>query len=81
MSDKQQIIKELQAVAGAGADKNEVLKNFLTTLAENNRLGLLEGVIEKFETLISAHKGEIELSITSAQVRPFLPLLIPPPPS
>ncbi|KUL87854.1 hypothetical protein ZTR_03195 [Talaromyces verruculosus] len=67
VSDKQQIIKELQAVAGAGADKNEVLKNFLATLAENNRLGLLEGVIEKFETLISAHKGEIELSITSAQ--------------
>lgn len=51
-----------------GADKNEILKNFLATLAENNRLGLLEGVIEKFETLISAHKGEIELSITSAQV-------------
>ncbi|KAI7968549.1 hypothetical protein EIK77_006568 [Talaromyces pinophilus] len=70
VSDKQQIIKELQAVAGAGADKNEILKNFLATLAENNRLGLLEGVIEKFETLISAHKGEIELSITSAQVRP-----------
>ncbi|GAM37596.1 ATP synthase [Talaromyces pinophilus] len=67
VSDKQQIIKELQAVAGAGADKNEILKNFLATLAENNRLGLLEGVIEKFETLISAHKGEIELSITSAQ--------------
>lgn len=66
VSDKQQIIKELQTVAG-GADKNDVLKNFLATLAENNRLGLLEGVIEKFETLISAHKGEIELSITSAQ--------------
>ncbi|RAO66791.1 uncharacterized protein BHQ10_002803 [Talaromyces amestolkiae] len=65
VSDKQQIIKELQTVAGG--DKNEVLKNFLSTLAENNRLGLLEGVIEKFETLISAHKGEIELSITSAQ--------------
>ncbi|KAF5014128.1 hypothetical protein F66182_15005, partial [Fusarium sp. NRRL 66182] len=58
VSDKQQIIKELQVVAGG--EKNEVLKNFLGTLAENNRLGLLEGVIEKFETLISAHKGEIE---------------------
>nr|ACF78718.1 unknown [Zea mays] len=65
VSDKQQIIKELQTVAGG--DKNDVLKNFLSTLAENNRLGLLEGVIDKFETLISAHKGEIELSITSAQ--------------
>ncbi|EED15483.1 ATP synthase oligomycin sensitivity conferral protein, putative [Talaromyces stipitatus ATCC 10500] len=65
VSDKQQIIKELQTVAGG--DKNDILKNFLSTLAENNRLGLLEGVIEKFQTLMSAHKGEIELSITSAQ--------------
>lgn len=74
MSDKQQIIKELQTAAGG--EKNEVLKNFLSTLAENNRLGLLQGVIEKFETLISAHKGEIELSITSAQVWFPQPLLL-----
>ncbi|KAH8705679.1 putative ATP synthase oligomycin sensitivity conferral protein [Talaromyces proteolyticus] len=66
VGDKKQIVQELQKVAG-GADKGEILKNFLNTLAENNRLGLLEGVVEKFETLISAHKGEIELNITSAQ--------------
>ncbi|CRG88936.1 F-type H+-transporting ATPase oligomycin sensitivity conferral protein [Talaromyces islandicus] len=66
VSDKQQIVQELQRVAG-GADKGDILKNFLGALAENNRLGLLEGVVEKFGTLMSAHKGEIELNITSAQ--------------
>ncbi|PWY71668.1 OSCP-domain-containing protein [Aspergillus heteromorphus CBS 117.55] len=64
-ADKQQIVQELQKVAGA--DKGDILKNFLNTLAENNRLGLLEGVCEKFATLMGAHRGEIELNITSAQ--------------
>ncbi|KAL1966124.1 hypothetical protein VTN77DRAFT_4872 [Rasamsonia byssochlamydoides] len=64
-SDKQQIIQELQKIAGA--DKGDILKNFLNTLAENNRLGLLEGIVEKFATLMSAHRGEMELNITSAQ--------------
>lgn len=60
-------MQELHKIAGA--DKGDIVKNFLNTLAENNRLGLLEGVVEKFATLMSAHRGEIELSITSAQVR------------
>ncbi|KAJ6155336.1 ATP synthase subunit 5 [Penicillium chermesinum] len=64
-ADKQQIIQELQKVAGA--DKGDIIKNFLQTLAENNRLGALEGVTEKFATLMSAQRGEIELNITSAQ--------------
>ncbi|KAJ5666690.1 ATP synthase subunit 5 [Penicillium macrosclerotiorum] len=65
VADKQSIIQELQKVAGA--DKADILKNFLQTLAENNRLGALEGVCDKFSTLMSAHRGEIELNITSAQ--------------
>ncbi|KAL4968523.1 F1F0 ATP synthase subunit 5 [Aspergillus stella-maris] len=64
-ADKQAIVTELQKVAGA--DKGDLLKNFLGTLAENNRLGLLSEVVEKFTTLMSAHRGEIELVITSAQ--------------
>ncbi|EEP81543.1 ATP synthase F1, delta subunit [Uncinocarpus reesii 1704] len=64
--DKAQIVAELQKVAG-GAGKGDVLKNFLNTLAENNRLGLLQGVCEKFAMLMSAYRGEIELIITSAQ--------------
>jgi len=66
-SDKQEIVAELQKLAG-GADKGDILKNFLNTLAENNRLGALEGVCEKFGTLMGAHRGELELNITSAQV-------------
>ncbi|CEL00693.1 ATP synthase delta subunit-domain-containing protein [Aspergillus pseudodeflectus] len=65
VSDKQAIVTELQKVAGA--DKGDILKNFLATLAENNRLGLLGGVCDKFAALMSAHRGEIELIITSAQ--------------
>ncbi|KAL4867725.1 hypothetical protein BDV12DRAFT_170965 [Aspergillus spectabilis] len=65
VADKQAIVTELQKVAGA--DKGELLKNFLSTLAENNRLGLLGDVVDKFAALMSAHRGEIELVITSAQ--------------
>lgn len=68
-ADKQQITQELLKVAGA--DKSDILKNFFATLAENNRFGALEGVCEKFAILMSASRGEIELSITSAQVIPF----------
>ncbi|OAX84284.1 ATP synthase F1, delta subunit [Emergomyces africanus] len=64
--DKSQIVQELQRVAG-GPGKDDIFKNFLSTLAENNRLGVLQGVCEKFAVLMSAHHGEIELKITSAQ--------------
>ena len=47
-------------------DKNDTIKNFLSTLAENNRLSALEGVCEKFGTLMSAARGEVEMTITSA---------------
>jgi len=64
-SDKSQIVAELQKHAGSTGN-NEVVKNFLMTLADNNRLGVLEGVCQKFGQLISAQKGEVELIVTSA---------------
>ena len=67
VSDKQQIVAELQKHIG-GQDKEGVVKNFLTTLAENNRLGVLEGAVEKFGVLMGAHRGEVELVVTSAAV-------------
>ncbi len=69
-SDKSQIVNELIKHTGlGGADKNnETIKNFLKTLAENNRLGILQGVCEKFGSLISVHRGEVELVVTSAAV-------------
>ncbi|KAI9885094.1 MAG: ATP synthase F0 subcomplex subunit OSCP atp5 [Watsoniomyces obsoletus] len=67
-SDKSQIVQELIKHTGlGGTDKNnETIRNFLKTLAENNRLGVLQGVCEKFGTLIGVHRGEVELVVTSA---------------
>ncbi|KAL8738141.1 MAG: hypothetical protein Q9181_001047 [Wetmoreana brouardii] len=64
-SDKSQIVQELQRHMGS-LDKGETVKNFLKTLSDNNRLGILQGVCEKFGTLIGAARGEMELTITSA---------------
>ncbi|KAL8710339.1 MAG: hypothetical protein Q9220_005109 [cf. Caloplaca sp. 1 TL-2023] len=63
--DKSQIVQELQRHMG-GIDKGETIKNFLQTLSENNRLGILQGVCEKFTTLMGAARGEMELAVTSA---------------
>lgn len=67
-SDKSQIVAEIQKHAGV-QDKGNTVKNFLNTLAENNRLSVLEGVCEKFGTLMSAYRGEVEMIVTSAAVR------------
>lgn len=65
-SDKKQIVAEIQKSTGV-QDKTNTLTNFLNTLAENNRLSVLEGVCDKFAQLMSAARGEIEMTITSAQ--------------
>ncbi|KAI1418242.1 putative oligomycin sensitivity conferring protein [Hypoxylon sp. FL1857] len=65
-ADKSAIVAELQKNIGA-TSTNETVKNFLATLAENNRLGILEGVCEKFGQIMSASRGEVELVVTSAQ--------------
>lgn len=64
--DKASVVSELAKQAGA---QGSTIKNFLDALAENNRLGLLGGVCEKFETIHSAARGEVEMTVTSAQVR------------
>ena len=67
VADKSAIVAELQKASG-GADKGDTVKNFLNTLADYNRLGLLKGVCEKFTELMSAAKGELELTVVSATV-------------
>ncbi|KAG6005321.1 hypothetical protein E4U21_000236 [Claviceps maximensis] len=62
--DKSAVVAELAKHAGAGG---ETVKNFLATLADNNRLGLLQGVCVKFGEIMSASRGEVELKVTSAQ--------------
>ncbi|KAI5842707.1 OSCP/delta subunit of ATPase [Tricharina praecox] len=60
--DKKLVIAEV--MKAAGQDKS--IKNLLEVLAENNRLGLVGGIVEKFDVLMGAHRGEIEAIITSA---------------
>lgn len=71
--DKASIVAELSKATG-GADKGDTVKNFLSTLADYNRLGLLKGITEKFAELMSASKGEVELTVVSATVSTFLSL-------
>ena len=66
-SDKSQIVQELQKHIGE-TDKADTIGNFLKTLADNNRLGILQGVCEKFTTLMGAARGEVDLIVTSASV-------------
>jgi F-type H+-transporting ATPase subunit O len=61
-------VQELQKNIGT-QDKEGIVKNFLNTLAENNRLGVLESVVQQFGVLMGAHRGEVELTVTSAAVR------------
>lgn len=63
VEDKTAIVAELQKTTGV---TDNTLKHFLETLAQNNRLAILEGVSEKFGTLMSAARGEVEMTITSA---------------
>ncbi|PUU80134.1 OSCP/delta subunit of ATPase [Tuber borchii] len=60
--DKSQIIAEITKPIAS----DKTVKNLLGVLAENNRLGLLRGVIDKYSTLMGAHKGVVEAIITSA---------------
>ena len=63
-ADKQSVISELlKALPKEGGSE---VKNFLDILAENNRLGVLPSVVEKFGELVRADKGEIEIVVTSA---------------
>lgn len=65
VEDKKQIVAEIQKHVGV-QDKTNIVFNFLNTLAENNRLSVLQGVTEKYAQLMSASRGEVELTITSA---------------
>ncbi|CAH7672172.1 F-type H+-transporting ATPase oligomycin sensitivity conferral protein [Phakopsora pachyrhizi] len=46
---------------------NELTKNLFEVLGENGRLYETEKVIEDFLNLLSAHRGEMTITITSAQ--------------
>jgi F-type H+-transporting ATPase subunit O len=62
--DKKLVVAEISKAAG----QDKTVKNLLEVLAENNRLGLVSDIIEKYGILMGAHRGEIETIITSAVV-------------
>lgn len=65
VGDKSAIIAELQKHTG-DYDKSNIVKNFLRTVAEYNRLGLLKDICDKFGEVMSAARGEIEVTVISA---------------
>jgi len=46
---------------------NELSKNLLEALAENNRLGFTKAVVASFDTLMAAHRGEVVCTVTTAK--------------
>ncbi|KAI0048297.1 OSCP-domain-containing protein [Auriscalpium vulgare] len=60
-------------VEGTGAKKepvSDITKNLFALLADNGRLGELEGVIEGFNELVAKYKGELTVTVTSASPLP-----------
>jgi F-type H+-transporting ATPase subunit O len=62
----------LEAVFAAAAPKGSkepvspVTRNLFEVLSENGRLGEITDVIASFNELVSKHKGELEVVVTSA---------------
>ncbi|OLL21827.1 ATP synthase subunit 5, mitochondrial [Neolecta irregularis DAH-3] len=61
--DRATVVEVLAKSAGAHSS----IKNLLTVMAENNRLGLIKDVAAAFAALMRAHRGEMEATVTSAQ--------------
>ncbi|KAI9442443.1 OSCP, subunit 5 of the stator stalk of mitochondrial F1F0 ATP synthase [Lactarius indigo] len=56
-------------VEGTGAKKepvSDITRNLFIILSENGRLGETAGVIEGFNELVAKHKGELNVTVTSA---------------
>jgi F-type H+-transporting ATPase subunit O len=64
---KADVIKLLTMVGGGGGEATKAVENLLGVLSENGRLGQLDGVVAAFERIMRAHKGEVEVIVTSAQ--------------
>jgi F-type H+-transporting ATPase subunit O len=55
----------------SGAKYNELTSNFFDLLAENGRLDQTNKIISSFSTLLTAHRGEVSVTVTSAKVSIF----------
>lgn len=52
---------------GKAANLSAATTNLLTLLAENGRLTKIDGVINGFKQLMSAHRGEVVCEVTTAR--------------
>lgn len=60
--DKKTVVETISSAASA----DKTVSNFLTLLADNNRLSILPDVIDKFGILANAYHGFVDASVTSA---------------
>jgi F-type H+-transporting ATPase subunit O len=68
--EKLDVIKLLTQFGGGGGEASKAVHNLLEVMSENGRLGHLDGVVAAFARIMRAHKGEVDVIVTSAQVRP-----------
>lgn len=52
---------------GKAANLSAATTNLLTLLAENGRLSKIDGIINSFKQLMSAHRGEVVCEVTTAR--------------
>jgi len=60
-------VQLLTQTGGGSAEATKAVKNLLEVMSENGRLGMLDGVVSAFEKIMRAHKGEVDVVVTSAQ--------------
>merc|ERR1712080_622904 len=46
---------------------NDLSKNLLSALAENNRFTFIGAVVSSYNTLMAAHRGEVVCTVTTAK--------------
>ncbi|CAD6891977.1 unnamed protein product [Tilletia controversa] len=66
LATKQKTAGIEQLLSHKGSSADEVTKNLFTVLAENGRLSDTPKVLEGFLELMSAHRGEVTVTVTSA---------------
>ncbi|KAF7792292.1 hypothetical protein EIP86_003328 [Pleurotus ostreatoroseus] len=64
------LFKQTETTGPKKGPLSELTKNLFSVLSQNGRLGETEGVIEGFNELVAAHKGELTVTITSASSLP-----------
>jgi F-type H+-transporting ATPase subunit O len=66
--EKMDVVQLLTLTGGGGAEATKSIRNLLEVMSENGRLGRLDDVVNDFERITRAYKGEVDVIVTSAQV-------------